>query len=167
MSNLKASSEELARLVVESRVKLNLLMEERAHLTETRNELQARYNANPLPELANKVAEMEATYVDLMAKADQIAAEQKDREAGAIQLLSTGRPHLVAEMLTRLVSKPKLADRIIDDRNEAFARNLIKYGSFRAHAYYWTDTVRSLWPAGKTLIGWLIAGEFLKKWSGS
>ena len=83
------------------------------------------------------------------------------------------KPPLVAEALTRLVTKPHLVDLVLDSRAELFKDQVEKNGSLRAKTFYWIDTLKSCWPAIKRVLKPIFAAELvqllvglLRRWFG-
>ncbi|HEV2559326.1 MAG TPA: permease prefix domain 2-containing transporter [Microvirga sp.] len=73
-------------------------------------------------------------------------------------------PPALAEVLTRLLARPKYRDAIIGDREEKFRVHVAKWGRKRAVRMYWTDTLSSIGPqlySALKRLGWfgaIVAG---------
>lgn len=76
-------------------------------------------------------------------------------------------PPPLAEMISRLVTRPKHREWILGDRAEQFQAHVLSRGVRMAKAFYWIDTGKSCWPAVKGLVQWLIAGDIIRRLMGS
>lgn len=111
-------------------------------------------------------------YEDIKRKIIHISQRGEERrEASSVSRTglkaANENPPLLAEALTRLVTSPKIADRVLDARHERFCEHLLKRGACVAKTFYWTDTLKSCWPALKVAGRWVIAGEFVRRWFSS
>jgi hypothetical protein len=74
---------------------------------------------------------------------------------------------VLAEALTRIVTKPKLVERVLGSRAEQFQVQVKQRGLLAAQIFYWSDSVASAWPALKQLFRWAVIGDFVRRWLGS
>ncbi|WP_156467739.1 permease prefix domain 2-containing transporter [Methylobacterium sp. Leaf91] len=72
-------------------------------------------------------------------------------------------PPYLAEMLSRLVTKPKLRDRVLGSRAEKFHENVADRGVKTANHIYWIDTLGSCGPSLARLVQWTIAGDIIHR----
>ncbi|MFG5120858.1 hypothetical protein [Methylorubrum sp. POS3] len=77
------------------------------------------------------------------------------------------KPPVLAEALSRLVTKPSLRDRVLGSREERFNRNVVERSESEARLLYWCDTIASCWPGVKQLARWAVVGDVLRRWFGS
>jgi hypothetical protein len=62
-------------------------------------------------------------------------------------------PPKLAEFLLIAFATTRHAAHVVGDRNEVFARECEEFGRDRAVRRYWADTLRSLWPLLRRVIG--------------
>jgi len=55
-------------------------------------------------------------------------------------------PPKLAELIFRVLEKPRSRDALIGDLEEQFLRNVKQFGYRRARRFYWADALSSVWP---------------------